>query len=176
MPTTILFLVRHATPDWNRKDIPYDTPPGPPLAPQGEQEAAQLAVWLAGQGIQRLYTSPMLRARQTAGIIGDHLRLPAVEVAGVTEAREGETRAAVEERMWRFYEHVGANGAAGATAVVSHGGPIDVLLQRLGVTEAILAPLRQRFDHRNPVPCAGAWAVTERGCELVFAPEPVADL
>lgn len=175
MPAPFLYLARHATPDWNRKDIPYDTPPGPPLAPQGEQEAAQLGAWLAGQDVQRLYTSPMLRARQTASIVSAHLHLPVHEMPDVIESRRGERREAVEERMWRFYAHVCANGAGGATVVVSHGFPIDVLLHKLGVPETTLTQMRQRFDHHNPVPCAGAWAITDRGCELVFTPAPRSD-
>ena len=35
----VLYLARHATPDWNMRDIRYDIPPGPPLVPQGEEEA-----------------------------------------------------------------------------------------------------------------------------------------
>jgi drug/metabolite transporter (DMT)-like permease len=27
----LIYLIRHATPDWSRTDIPYFTPPGPPL-------------------------------------------------------------------------------------------------------------------------------------------------
>jgi broad specificity phosphatase PhoE len=34
-----IFLIRHANPDWHRKDIPYDIVPGPLLAPKGERGA-----------------------------------------------------------------------------------------------------------------------------------------
>ena len=41
--TPIVYLARHATPDWNRKDIRYDVAPGPDLVAQGEAEAARPA-------------------------------------------------------------------------------------------------------------------------------------
>ena len=39
LPT--VYLVRHATPDWSLKDIPYHLPPGPPLTSVGDKEAAE---------------------------------------------------------------------------------------------------------------------------------------
>jgi len=169
MSNSVLYLARHATPDWFVKNIPYDTPPGPPLVPQGEQEAAQLAAWLANRGIHRLEASPMLRARQTADIVGQHLQLPVVMAADVTEWRRGEPTADLQARMQRYY----ANWLAadwGPSVVITHGGPIDYFLKSLGVPETVLAPLRPQFDHGNPVPCAGVWQVSPAGCDLVFVP------
>lgn len=51
----VVFLARHGTPDWNMPGIRYDIPPGPPLVPQGEEEAAKLA-------------SPLLATKCTVGI------------------------------------------------------------------------------------------------------------
>ncbi len=41
-------------------------PADPPLSDKGWQQAGRLADWLAREEIHRLYSSPMLRARQTA--------------------------------------------------------------------------------------------------------------
>ncbi len=169
MSNSVLYLARHATPDWSVKDIPYDTPPGPPLVPQGEQEAAQMAAWLASRGIQRLETSPMLRARQTAEIVSRHLQLPVVTAADVIEWRRGESTVDLQARMQRYYAAWQAAGW-GPSVVVSHGGPIDYFLRWLGVSEVTLGPLRRQFDHGNPIPCAGVWQISPAGCELVFVP------
>ena len=64
-----IFLVRHASPDWNRPDLPYHIPPGPPLSPQGLAEAQTLASFLQTSGVQRLLTSPLERCLHTAQIV-----------------------------------------------------------------------------------------------------------
>lgn len=177
MKPLVLYLARHATPDWNRKDIPYDTPPGPPLVAQGEVEAVQLAAWLNGRGIGKVYASPMLRAWQTALVVSRTLEVPIIETPEIIESRRGETFESIQSRMKRFYEHLLAE-LAGPVAAVSHGFPVEVLLQILGVSAAEMAPLRDRFDHRNVIPCAGVWEIdlstpqTPR-CTLAFTPEPV---
>ena len=66
LTTPIIYLARHATPDWSRTDLPYHLLPGPPLVPQGEAEAAELGRFLREAGVSRLYTSPLERARRTA--------------------------------------------------------------------------------------------------------------
>lgn len=170
----ILYLARHATPDWDRKDIPYDVPPGPPLVPQGEEEATRLAAWLADRGLRRIVTSPLLRARQTAAVVADRLGLPLTVASELAEKRRDETREAVVARMERFYRDWLSNGAETILAV-SHGYPIEMLLRMLGVPESELALLRGRFDHNNPVPCAGVWQIETVNdiplCALAFVPE-----
>ena len=41
-----IFLLRHASPNLDRRDIPYDIHPGPELLPKGEKEAQALAEFL----------------------------------------------------------------------------------------------------------------------------------
>lgn len=170
----VLYLTRHATPDRSRTDIPYDTPPGPPLVPQGEAEAGQLAAWLSGRGIGRVYASPMLRAWQTAEIVSGALGVPLVAAPELIETRKGEALEAIQARVQRFYATIMADGDE-PVAAVSHGSPIEVLLQSLGVSAAELAPLRQRFDYRNVIACAGAWEIDLASpqaprCTLAFVP------
>ena len=68
-PTSAIYLARHATPDWNRRDIRYDIAPGPDLVPQGEAEAAQLGEFLRTTGVTRIYASPLVRTRGRASAI-----------------------------------------------------------------------------------------------------------
>jgi broad specificity phosphatase PhoE len=45
----------------------------PPLSAAGRQQAAQLAVHLAGAGVSTIWCSPLRRAHQTAAIVGEAL-------------------------------------------------------------------------------------------------------
>lgn len=58
-----------------------------PLSELGMQQARTLAQWLQHNesGIERLVSSPLRRAHQTAGYIGDALRLPVTTHSGLRE-------------------------------------------------------------------------------------------
>ncbi len=100
-----VFLIRHASPDWERRDIPYDIHPGPMLTPRGEKEAEALAVFLKRQGLVKLYHSPFERAARTARIVAGLNGIPAVEEPGLAEWRavdEAESR--VRLRMVSIFQ------------------------------------------------------------------------
>ena len=59
-----LLLVRHARPE--RIENTDGSPADPPLAASGREQAAQVAAWLADEQLDRIYASPMRRARETA--------------------------------------------------------------------------------------------------------------
>jgi broad specificity phosphatase PhoE len=61
----------------------------PPLSAAGRAEAAALADAVAGEGLQALWTSPLLRARQTAAIVGERIGLEAVVLDSLIESRRG---------------------------------------------------------------------------------------
>ena len=58
-----LILVRHALPE--RQQVSSGSA-DPPLSSLGLQQAAKAAQWLAAQKLDTVYSSPMLRAKQTA--------------------------------------------------------------------------------------------------------------
>ena len=59
-----LILIRHAEPvEEMRADL---SPADPPLSERGQAEARAVADWLVPQAIDRIVSSPALRARQTA--------------------------------------------------------------------------------------------------------------
>lgn len=65
---TRLYIIRHGSTDWNecrrlqgQQDIP--------LNPRGREQAAQMALRLAERSIEAIYSSDLLRARQTAEAI-----------------------------------------------------------------------------------------------------------
>ena len=50
----------------------------PPLSPEGRSQAIELAQSVAGDGLRALWTSPLLRARQTADIVATQIALEPV--------------------------------------------------------------------------------------------------
>src|SRR5262245_53920522 len=95
-----IFLVRHASPDWDRKDIPYDIHPGPPLSTKGEREAEALADFLKGHGVEKVYYSPFERSAATAQIIAARNNIRATKEMRLAEWREvDERKESVSKRM-----------------------------------------------------------------------------
>lgn len=157
----VVFLARHGTPDWSMTNIRYDIPPGPPLVPQGEEEAARLGAFLKTQGVQLVYASPLLRALRTAQIAAEVAGAPVEIVEDVAEYRRDENDAQVFARFNRFFVRAWAEAAQhGPVAIVSHGGPVRVMLENLGGLPDMLWHYRKQFDHQNPLPPAAAWRVT----------------
>jgi len=173
-----VYLIRHATPDWSRTDIPYHIPPGPPLTPQGEGEAQQLGRFLWEAGVALIYVSPLERAWRTAEIAAGVAGAPIQQEAGLTEWGPEDKAEHVRARAWPVWEHVSLlSQQVGPVALVTHGGPVGVLLKELGLPDRDLDAYRRRFDRNNPLPPAGAWkasrlpASSAWNLSLVFTPE-----
>jgi len=175
---TSIYLIRHATPAWSRKDIPYHLPPGPPLTEQGRAEAEALGAFLHAAGVRRLFASPLERCLHTAQIAAPLAGASLQVDERLIEIQPGETTAALYRRLWPVFEAASSNGAAahGLVGLVTHGGPIAALLGGLGMDAATLAGYA-RFDHGNPLPPAGAWQVCRPDAaapwqwRLAFIPE-----
>jgi broad specificity phosphatase PhoE len=174
----LIYLIRHATPDWSRTDIPYFTPPGPPLTAQGEAEAAQLGVFLREAGVKHILASPLERCQRTAQIVAEMVNTPFAIDDGLTEWKPGDKDADVKARLWPVWERAQAFSAqVGPIALITHGGPIAALLGELGVDKLVIDHHRKLFDRNNPLPPAGAWQATRlNGSErwslsLAFVPE-----
>ncbi|HEV7861305.1 MAG TPA: histidine phosphatase family protein, partial [Acidimicrobiia bacterium] len=59
-----LLLIRHAEPDTE-----HGPRADPPLSAPGRAQGEALAAWLAGERLAAVYTSPLLRARETAAFL-----------------------------------------------------------------------------------------------------------
>lgn len=86
-----LYLTRHGETDWNlasriqgKTDIP--------LNERGRQQAAELSCALKEKEIRfdKIYTSRLLRAKETAEIVAESLQLPLSELDGIEEMDLGE--------------------------------------------------------------------------------------
>jgi len=151
-----IYLIRHAQPDRSRTDLPYHIPPGPPLTPDGLNQAHRLAAFLRQAGLNRLYTSPLERCAHTARIVGEMVNLSPAIRPELIEWQPGDEPAAVRERQRPLVEQVVSESEKGPVALFSHGWPIGVLLLTFGMSPAEVDRLRV-FDGTNPVPMAGAW-------------------
>lgn len=85
-----LYLVRHGENPANIKKQFSSRRVDYPLTPRGVLQAEQTAEHLQGKGIHAVYSSPLKRAAQTAGIIAARLGLPVGIVEGLREIDVGE--------------------------------------------------------------------------------------
>ncbi|MFS0852151.1 histidine phosphatase family protein [Microbacterium sp. 179-I 3D4 NHS] len=84
---TLLTLVRHGQTDWNLAHRIQGTT-DIPLNDTGRADARWAAGQLAGAGHHAIYSSPLVRARETAEIIASQLGLPGPQL--VPDVRERE--------------------------------------------------------------------------------------
>lgn len=173
-----LYLIRHATPDWTRRDIPYDIPPGPPLTPKGEAEARELGRFLHENKVSKLYYSPLERTTKTAHLAAEVSKIEAVLHPALSEWRNDESEADLKKRFEPVLDTFLHNADHRAPiGLVTHGGPIGVMLTLLGIDPERLKKHRGQFDHSNPIPPAGAWRVQQKTgsaewqLDLVFEPK-----
>ncbi len=84
-----LLLIRHAVTSWHgqsrvlgQNDVPLDD--------EGHSQARTLARALSGIRVNRILSSPLMRATQTAGALGEQFRLPVTPEPRLTDLRVGE--------------------------------------------------------------------------------------
>ena len=175
MTNPTLYLIRHATPDWGRTDIPYHIPPGPTLTPPGEEEAQQLGLYLKEVGATQIFSSPLERCLRTAHIAAEYVGVTVETESGLTEWAPNEKSEVVHARLWPIWERAITAAESGPVALITHGGPIALLLAELGLAPEAINHYKRIFDRYNPLPPAGAWQAVRNGegwqLSLAFTPE-----
>lgn len=136
---TRLLLVRHGETDWNaagRLQGQTDRP----LSDHGRRQASRLADELVGEEVEAIYSSDLVRARETAEIVGRRLGVP-VDLdpdlrekdwgtwEGLTVVERdrvdfvGESTEAHQERILRALRRISERHPGdGVVLVVTHGG------------------------------------------------------
>lgn len=97
-----LVLIRHGETDWNVEGR-YQGQADPPLNEKGLAQSRQLAAELRGVGIEVLYTSPLLRARQTAEILAEDLGIPLHTEPRLMEINQGEWQTRLRAEIESLY-------------------------------------------------------------------------
>lgn len=148
---TVIYVTRHAEVH-NPRDIVYGRLPRFRLSEHGRVQARRTADLLAPRPITAIYSSPLLRARQTSEIIGARLPGAAVHTdSRLTEVRTGyqgesnrilkpgfsfydpraheddETMEDVFARMWAALVALARRHSGQSLVLVSHGDPIAIL-------------------------------------------------
>ena len=104
---TVFYLLRHGQSEANVKRIFTGQLDRYGLSPLGRRQAERAADYLADRGIDRIYSSDLLRARQTAEYAGRRLNLPVELCTGLREifagAWEGQTYETLAERYPEQY-------------------------------------------------------------------------
>lgn len=148
---TTLLVVRHAEVH-NPRNILYGRLPGFGLSEKGRKQAVETARFVSTRPVAAIYTSPLLRARQTADIIAKTLGSVERHVTKrLLETRTGyqghsndvikpgfsfyeppaqeadESMQAVWDRMSAFLRAVRRRHGAQTVVAVSHADPIAIL-------------------------------------------------
>jgi len=136
---TTLLLVRHGETDWNAEGR-LQGHTDRPLSDYGRRQARRLAEELEGEELEAIYSSDLVRAHETAEIVGERLGLPiSLEPAlrekdwGSWEGLDaverdrvefvGESTEAHQERMLRALRRIAElHPGNGRVLVVTHGG------------------------------------------------------
>lgn len=85
---TRVCFIRHGETDWN-SELRLQGQIDLALNASGESQAAALGPWFLGKAAAAIYSSDLLRARQTAQPIADALRLPIVTLTALRERNFG---------------------------------------------------------------------------------------
>ncbi|MGQ5638230.1 MULTISPECIES: histidine phosphatase family protein [unclassified Streptomyces] len=118
-----LLLVRHGETPSNIGHLLDTAVPGPALTPLGEAQAAALPKALAGEDIEALYASTLLRARLTAAPLAAERGLEVRVRAGIREVSAGDLEMLPgESAEGRVYMRTIFAWAAGDTAARIPGG------------------------------------------------------
>ncbi len=161
--STVVHLVRHGEVE-NPRRLVYGRRPGCSLSARGREQARALAARLAGREVAAVYSSPLERARETAGLIAEGLGLPVTVMDALMESTfagpwEGRPWEEVRSRARADWETYRRNPLALATEE-----PLAMLAARMaGALHALAAahPAAEvvAVSHGDPIK-AGVLALT----------------
>ncbi len=175
---TTIYLVRHGEYENPEYVFPTSTS-GFPLSGNGRSQVMALIPYFTGKPIVSLYSSPILRARQTAEILANALSLPVVpddrlmEVKTTLEgvsmklfddtkgelsylpkytAKGAETMETLSDRVWSALEDFRTRHEGKEVVVVSHGDPI-----RFSLMKYLRMPMDFAMSRKIQTPLAGGY-------------------
>src|SRR5436190_22995886 len=121
-PTTI-YLVRHGESEANVQRVFSNGKVDLPLTALGRYQAEQAAGWLATRTTAaHVFSSPLLRARQTAAIVGAALGSEMSVLDDLDEVRVGDLDGRRDAESWAVHDRVIARWRAGHRGIAFPGG------------------------------------------------------
>jgi broad specificity phosphatase PhoE len=127
------------------------------LTDRGRAQAEAAGEGLRGEGITRLFTSPMRRATETAEAVGAALDLAPEPLPYAFELHSGETFADAVERVHLLKRRFEAEAAAGdgeKPLLVTHGILTRFFLLDSLLGDAFTAAIAERIWHLGSANCA----------------------
>lgn len=100
--TTTILLIRHGETDWNIEGR-YQGQADPPLNSKGIKQAQQLSQKLSRSSIDIIYTSPLLRTRETANIIAGNLGVQIIDDPRLMEIHQGDWQTRLRSEIEALY-------------------------------------------------------------------------
>jgi alpha-ribazole phosphatase/probable phosphoglycerate mutase len=111
---TTVYLARHGESDWNAANR-FQGHSDRPLTDLGRRQAEALAEAVAAKNVDAIYSSPLIRALETARIVAARTGLPVVEAEDLREvdtgAWSGLSRQEVQRRFPEGFERWVSGGA-----------------------------------------------------------------
>ncbi len=92
------------------------------LTTRGRQQALELAACLAEESFDRILASPVMRATQTAEILGVHFRVPVEIIDELREFDAGKFEGTSDPEGWNLHRDVMARWARGESSARMPGG------------------------------------------------------
>lgn len=101
-----ILFVRHGETEWNAS-LRYQGHANIPLNEKGRAQAHAVAKRLKSYGVEAIYTSDLIRAEETARIIGADLKIPPKLMPDLREIDVGQWEGLTPEELYRRYpEHM----------------------------------------------------------------------
>lgn len=102
----LIYLVRHAENRANVERLMSHRVIDYSLTELGLRQAEALGRWFLDRALERVYTSPLKRARETAQYIADASGAPLAEAEALRELRVGELDGRGDDEAWRVHDQV----------------------------------------------------------------------
>jgi len=129
--TTKMYLVRHGETDWNRERRIQGGSSDTPLNASGIRQAKNLALFLAGEDIRAVYSSPLSRSMDTARAIAGAHRLDVMAERDLREIEAGTLEGiTLDELGTNFSEMLTKENAGGGLPTVPGGESLPDVQRR----------------------------------------------
>lgn len=134
----MIWWVRHGESTWNAAGLHQGSNRLPPLTARGGQQAEEAGRILAGHGVTQVWSSPAVRALQTAAVIGRWCGVAVAVEPALIECDREEAVSTVASRLRAFVQLHGRSDRV--VVAVSHGETIRVAVELLGGRSIRLPP------------------------------------
>jgi broad specificity phosphatase PhoE len=180
IPLKPFYFLRHGQTDWNLEHRAMGSQ-DIPLNDQGVSQALNASELLKNEPIATIVSSPLLRARKTADMIAEHIKVPVIEITELQEACFGEKEGWLQGNGlwingWRDGDEIkGAEKYSdfssriksgitkaldhkGLVLIVSHGGVYRFIQEVLGLPIIYLGNAEPVF-HNPPEHPSHPWSI-----------------